>query len=93
MDSPTALDDDGSFPRKVNSEIVKIQRVSTGAGQQQLKKLIEAHQQKTGSQKAQMILDNWESYLEKFWQVVPPSEADTPEAQSITEAEKPLSAV
>ena len=87
------LDEDGSFSKKLNPEIVKTQRVSTEAGQQQLKELIEAHLQKTGSQKAQRILDNWESYLEKFWQVVPPSEADTPEAQSITEAEKPLSAV
>jgi glutamate synthase (ferredoxin) len=27
-----------------------------------------------------MILDNWNAYLNKFWQVVPPSEADTPQA-------------
>lgn len=87
------LDEDGNFPKRVNREIVKIQRVSTQAGKEQLKALIEAHVERTGSRKGQMILDNWKSYLEQFWQVVPPSEADSPEAQSVTEAEKPLSAV
>ena len=87
------LDEDGNFPKRVNQEIVKIQRVSTEAGKEQLKALIEAHVERTGSRKGQMILDNWETYLEQFWQVVPPSEAETPEAQSVAEAEKTLSTV
>ncbi|MGF1479459.1 MAG: glutamate synthase-related protein [Cyanophyceae cyanobacterium] len=86
------LDEDDSFIKKVNSD-VKIQRLSTKAGKQQLKALIEAHRERTGSQKAKTILDNWESAVEQFWQAIPPSEAETPEAQSITAAEKPLSAV
>jgi glutamate synthase (ferredoxin) len=36
------LDEDGSFPTKVNPEIVKVQRVITPAGEAQLKALIEA---------------------------------------------------
>jgi glutamate synthase (ferredoxin) len=74
------LDEDGSFPAKVNREIVKIQRVTTPAGEQQLKDLIQVHADHTGSPKAKMILANWSEYLPQFWQVVPPSEADTPEA-------------
>ena len=74
------LDEDGSFQAKVNPEIVKVQRVLTPAGEQQLKELIEAHAERTGSPKAKAILSDWAAYLPKFWQVVPPSEKDTPEA-------------
>jgi glutamate synthase (ferredoxin) len=72
------LDEEGNFPTRVNPEIVKVQRVITPAGEAQLKALIETHAAHTGSQKAQRILDNWGDYLPKFWQVVPPSEADSP---------------
>ncbi|MEG4446160.1 glutamate synthase-related protein [Microcoleus sp. AT9_B5] len=74
------LDEDGSFPAHVNGEIVKIQRVCTAAGEAQLKELIEAQRDRTGSKKAEKILANWSEYLPKFWQVVPPSEANSPEA-------------
>ena len=74
------LDEDDSFPEKVNPEIVKIQRIISPAGEQQLKEMIANHVAKTGSPKGKEILDNWELYLGKFWQVVPPSEADSPEA-------------
>jgi len=74
------LDEDGSFPEKVNMEIVKIQRVSSPVGQGQLQELIAMHRDRTGSEKAKMILENWEKFLPLFWQVVPPSEADSPEA-------------
>jgi glutamate synthase (ferredoxin) len=46
-----------------------------------LQGLIQAHVERTGSPKAQMILANWAEYLPRFWQVVPPSEADSPEAK------------
>ncbi len=73
------FDEDGSFPTKVNPEIVKIQRVITTQGEQQLKELIQLHAEHTYSPKAKMILANWAELLPKFWQVVPPSEADSPE--------------
>jgi glutamate synthase (ferredoxin) len=86
------LDEDGRFPVRVNPEIVKVQRVITPAGEAQLKALIEAHLAHTGSPKAQQILANWSNYLPKFWQVVPPSEADMPEANpDTTSTEKVLS--
>ncbi|MEP0910562.1 glutamate synthase large subunit [Leptolyngbya sp. GB1-A1] len=74
------FDEDGSFPTKVNPEIVKVQRVVTPAGEQQLKDLIQAHADRTGSPKAKEILENWSEALPKFWQVVPPSEAESSEA-------------
>jgi glutamate synthase (ferredoxin) len=84
------LDEDGSFPSKVNPEIVKIQRVQTPAGERQLKDLIQAHADLTGSQKAKTLLANWATYLPQFWQVVPPSEKDSPEANPETTTEKVL---
>jgi glutamate synthase (ferredoxin) len=74
------LDETGDFPTKVNPEIVKIQRVISPAGEAQLKALLLEHVEATCSAKAQAILADWSSYLPKFWQVVPPSEAKTAEA-------------
>ncbi|KAH6832541.1 glutamate synthase 1 [Perilla frutescens var. hirtella] len=74
------LDEDDTLIPKVNKEIVKIQRVVAPVGQMQLKGLIEAHVEKTGSSKGVQILKEWEKYLPLFWQLVPPSEEDTPEA-------------
>ncbi|MCC5599649.1 glutamate synthase-related protein [Nostoc favosum] len=74
------LDENDSFRELVNPEIVKIQRVITEAGTKQLQELIKTHAERTGSPKANKILQNWEEFLPKFWQLVPPSEADSPEA-------------
>ncbi|PMB53985.1 glutamate synthase subunit alpha [Fischerella thermalis CCMEE 5201] len=85
------LDEDGNFPELVNREIVTIQRVMTAAGEKQLKELITVHLLRTESPKAKMILENWQEFLPKFWQLVPPSEADGPEANP--QQEKQLSPV
>ncbi|MEB3357861.1 MAG: glutamate synthase-related protein [Synechococcales bacterium] len=84
------LDEDPAFPAKVNPEIVKIQRVTAPSGEVQLKSLIQAHFERTGSKRAKQILDAWAEYLPRFWQVVPPSEADTPEVSAEVSAEKVL---
>ena len=74
------LDEAGDFQTRVNPEIVQVQKVGSEAGAQQLKSLIEAHAERTGSAKAKEILADWQTYLPQFWQVVPPSEADSVEA-------------
>ncbi|MFO5475126.1 MAG: glutamate synthase-related protein, partial [Dolichospermum sp.] len=84
------LDEVGNFPDFVNHAIVKVQRVASDAGEKQLYDLIKAHADNTGSPKALEIIANWPEYLPKFWQLVPPSEADSPEAKV---AEKQLSSV
>lgn len=73
------LDEDSTFPTKVNPEIVQLQRVVTEVGEQQLYALIQAHVEHTGSAKGKAILEQWSAYLPQFWQVVPPSEAERPE--------------
>ncbi|MFB2738738.1 glutamate synthase large subunit [Umezakia ovalisporum] len=87
------LDEDNSLPELVNPEIVKIQRVITAAGAKQLQELIRTHSDRTGSPKAKMILENWQEYLPKFWQLVPPSEANSAEANPETVSLKQLSSV
>ncbi|XP_034894077.1 ferredoxin-dependent glutamate synthase 1, chloroplastic/mitochondrial [Populus alba] len=80
------LDEDDTLMPKVNKEIVKVQRVTASVGQMQLKSLIEAHVEKTGSSKGAAILEEWDTNLPLFWQLVPPSEEDTPEACAAYEA-------
>ncbi|DBA68490.1 TPA: Ferredoxin-dependent glutamate synthase 1, chloroplastic/mitochondrial [Trebouxia sp. C0005] len=72
-------DEDQLLEQKVNSEIVAMQRVQTSAGETQLRELLEAHVEYTGSSRAKNILSDWKNNLGKFWQLVPPSEAGTPE--------------
>lgn len=64
----------------MNTEIVAIQRIRTPAGAAQLRALLEEHVARTNSSKAKGILDDFESASAKFWQLVPPSEASTPQA-------------
>ena len=72
------LDEDGSVPAKVNGEIVRIQRVQTEDAERELKDAIARHRDRTGSPKAARILENWSTFLPQFWQVIPPSEDNTP---------------
>jgi glutamate synthase (ferredoxin) len=73
-------DPDEVFCIKVNAEIVSVQRIVSEAGEELLKGLIEEHYERTGSPKAKEILDNWRNEVERFWQLVPPSEKNTPQA-------------
>merc|ERR1711862_283454 len=41
------------------------------------KDMIQSHFEKTGSEKAEKILNDWENELPSFWQVYPPSEAES----------------
>jgi len=70
-------DPDNKFEQQLNREIVKVQRVKSTDGQLQLKNMIQSHFEKTGSEKAEKILNNWDEELPTFWQVYPPSEAES----------------
>ena len=74
------LDEEDCFPELVNRGDVKLQRVITKAGENQLQELIRSHAERTGSEKAKKILQHWQEFLPKFWQLVPRSEAQSPEA-------------
>ncbi|MEB3189827.1 MAG: glutamate synthase-related protein [Snowella sp.] len=88
------LDEDNSLPEKINPEIIKLQRVTAPKGEEQLKSLIMAHVEHTGSPKGKRVLANWAEYLSQFWQAVPPSEANSPEANGdVSLTEKTLTSV
>ncbi len=65
------LDEDDSFPRRYNPELITIQRVERQEDQELLRSLIEEHAHKTGSPWARHILSHWTQFLPKFWKVVP----------------------
>eukprot|EP00180_Rhodochaete_pulchella_P001923 Plantae.Rhodophyta-Rhodochaete_pulchella.ctg28990.p1 GENE.Plantae.Rhodophyta-Rhodochaete_pulchella.ctg28990~~Plantae.Rhodophyta-Rhodochaete_pulchella.ctg28990.p1 ORF type:complete len:991 (+),score=71.06 Plantae.Rhodophyta-Rhodochaete_pulchella.ctg28990:1868-4840(+) len=73
------LDINNLAKEKINPEIVKVQKVLTKSGEQQLKNLISEHLEKTSSTIAQTILTQWSDYIEYFLQLVPPSEENRAE--------------
>jgi glutamate synthase (ferredoxin) len=83
-------DIDGTFHDKLNLEIVKVQKVTTVAGEAQLKLMIERHYELTGSERADEILGNWEVEKEKFFQIYPPSEGQSPLVRDDSILEDPL---
>nr|YP_010335763.1 ferredoxin-dependent glutamate synthase [Chroothece richteriana]UNJ14169.1 ferredoxin-dependent glutamate synthase [Chroothece richteriana] len=72
-------DEYDKLSNRVNYDTVKIQRVITPEGELQLQEHIKQHATKTGSIRAQEILGNWISSLQKFWQIVPAAESKIPE--------------
>nr|YP_009122251.1 ferredoxin-dependent glutamate synthase [Vertebrata lanosa]AJH66009.1 ferredoxin-dependent glutamate synthase [Vertebrata lanosa] len=72
------LDEGNDFMSRVNSEIVEVKKVLTKEAEEQLLHLIELYEIKTKSLKARKILDQWDYYINYFWQIVPPSEKNTP---------------
>lgn len=78
--------DDYKLEGRVNSD-VQMQRVNS-VGAAQLKELIEAHVEATGSGKGAAILADWDNYLPKFWQIFPSSEAQAPEVSGVAAAVK-----
>jgi glutamate synthase domain-containing protein 3 len=80
------LDEAGTFDRLHNPEMIKGEPVTDPEDVNQLKALIEEHLELTGSLRAQMILDAWDTFLPQFVRVkskaepveVPPEPETTP---------------
>nr|QCI05296.1 glutamate synthase [Compsothamnion thuyoides] len=72
------LDENNNLLYNLNTEIVKAQRILTQESEEQLKNMIELYEIKTKSKKAHIILNDWNNYLNLFWQIVPPSEVNSP---------------
>jgi len=61
----------GRFNRRVNTELVDIQKLASPIHQQHLKGLIEEHVAETGSEHAKMLLTDFENWLDCFVLVKP----------------------
>ncbi|MDB6004804.1 MAG: Glutamate synthase large chain, partial [Prosthecobacter sp.] len=68
------LDEDEMFGKLHNSEMIKGERLSDPEDINQLKKHIFDHLEKTDSQRAKMILENWAAYEPKFLKVTSKAE-------------------
>jgi len=68
-----------TLERRYNPELIAIRRIRGDAGEGQemarkeaeLKALVQAHFDKTGSQRARTILEDWETQRQFFWYIAP----------------------
>jgi glutamate synthase domain-containing protein 3 len=65
------LDEDGTFPNRLNRELVRSDRVSDAEEIKALRSMIQRHHDLTGSKRALEILSDWQTQLERFWRVAP----------------------
>ncbi len=64
-------DPDNNFENVVNPDSVGWYRVQSSHWEGVLKKMIQNHLKRTDSRRAMTILDQWETELPHFWQIVP----------------------
>ena len=64
-------DDDGRSAARINRGMVDLEEMADAADVAELKALIEAHVEATGSVRARAILDDWDAQLPRFVKVMP----------------------
>jgi glutamate synthase domain-containing protein 3 len=64
-------DGDGRSAARVNQGMVELEGMDDPEDVAELKALIEAHAEATGSERARAILDDWDAQLTKFVKVMP----------------------
>ncbi|MCA9780036.1 MAG: glutamate synthase subunit alpha, partial [Candidatus Eremiobacteraeota bacterium] len=72
-------DIDGEVRRKLNPELVEAVPVDDS---DELRELLEAHVERTGSSWGKELLSNWKQSMKSFWLVRPHSTAETVEAKN-----------
>jgi glutamate synthase (ferredoxin) len=86
-------DINNTLERRYNPELIAIQRVRGNGDDLELKALVQAHFDKTASQRARTLLEDWDTQRQFFWYVAPHENFRTVEAanegavQSEAEAE------
>ncbi len=65
------LDLDGDFPDKLNTQLVAIERLTSGEDVETLQGLVRKHLEVTESTLAKEIVDKWDAFEAKFWKVFP----------------------
>lgn len=79
-------DIDGKFQSRLNPEMVVARRVRRSQDKEELKALIEAHAEKTGSPRAREILSHWDDMLPKLIRVIAKEKYDLEKAEEEHEA-------
>ncbi len=70
--SAYVLDENQQFRKKINPQLIKLERITEKVDEDTLVGLIQKHIELTGSQRAEKILANWDTFLPLFWQIVTP---------------------
>jgi glutamate synthase (ferredoxin) len=65
------LDEAGTLPQRINTDMVQIVRVTNQHDIGLLRMLIMRHTRLTGSERGQAIIDRWTTQLGRFWKVAP----------------------
>jgi glutamate synthase domain-containing protein 3 len=73
--------------RQLNADSV-VARPVPAEDAPELRSLIEEHHRRTGSRRAQALLDDWASALDRFRQLVPASQAPAREPVTAVESEE-----
>ncbi len=64
-------DADDSFVANINPDTLLWQRLASSHWEGVLRGLIETHARETGSRYAALLLHDWETLVDRFWQIVP----------------------
>ena len=65
------LDEDGSFRRRCNQEMVDLEPVTEEEDLARLRELVQEHFQRTESTRAQMVLEAWDEMIPRFVKISP----------------------
>jgi glutamate synthase (NADPH/NADH) large chain/glutamate synthase (ferredoxin) len=65
------FNEDGKFEQRCNMGMVELEKVSTAEDKKTLRGLLESHAKYTGSRKAKLVLDQWQTLLPKFVKIMP----------------------
>ena len=65
------LDEDSDLYKKVNKEMVSIEKLTNKYDVEELKKMIQDHVKYTNSVKGKEVLEHFEEYLPKFKKIIP----------------------
>jgi glutamate synthase domain-containing protein 3 len=84
------LDETGDFPTRLNDELVQASRLMDAEELALVFELVREHFEKTGSRRAEAILDLWDVYRGQFWKVAPRQASIAAEARaSVPEVVEP----
>jgi glutamate synthase domain-containing protein 3 len=74
------LDEAGTFDRKVNRGMVRVEPLTDARDRQLVRRLVETHLHHTGSAKAERVLAEWDRVVDQFRKVMPEAFAKQVEA-------------
>ncbi|HEV7662922.1 MAG TPA: glutamate synthase large subunit [Chloroflexota bacterium] len=85
------LDETGDFPTRLNDELVQASRLMDSEELSLVYELVREHFEKTGSRRAEAVLDLWDVHRGQFWKVAPKQASIAAEAaHSVPGAEVPV---